>query len=208
MSRPSVSNPGSWVEKATTRSHPTPGGHMGLLSDHPVFPILLTRDLDASRAFYHGTLGLEVARVDHDRVVFRTGGGAPLVLSESTVGTSDTQTQAAWRVPDIAGGDRRAPVAWRADRGVRGARSRHCRRRRGHGPLVGGLVHRSEWQRPRGRPAEGLNGTRDDRISTWPFQATYAPSADRISEIIDSSTGASPPFACATASATPRTSPR
>jgi catechol 2,3-dioxygenase-like lactoylglutathione lyase family enzyme len=87
---------------------------MGLLSDHPVFPILLTRDLDASRAFYHGTLGLEVARVDHDRVVFRTGGGAPLVLSESTVGTSDTQTQAAWRVPDIA-----AAIAELRSRGVR-----------------------------------------------------------------------------------------
>jgi catechol-2,3-dioxygenase len=90
------------------------GGHMGMLSDHPVFPILLTRDLDASRAFYNETLGLEVARVDHDRIVFRTGGGTQLVLSESRVGTSDTQTQAAWRVPDI-----RAVIADRRSRGVR-----------------------------------------------------------------------------------------
>ena len=36
------------------------------------------------------------------------------MLSESTVGTSDTQTQAAWRVPDI-----RAAIAELRSRGVR-----------------------------------------------------------------------------------------
>ena len=87
---------------------------MGVLSDQAVFPILLTRDLDASLAFYGDTLGLEVARRDHDRIVFRCGGGTQLVLSESTVGTSDTQTQAAWRVPDI-----RAAIAELRSRGVR-----------------------------------------------------------------------------------------
>ena len=87
---------------------------MGVLSDQAVFPILLTRDLDASQAFYGETLGLEVARRDHDRIVFRCGGGTQLVLSESTVGTSDTQTQAAWRVPDI-----RAAIAELRSRGVR-----------------------------------------------------------------------------------------
>ena len=73
-----------------------------MLSDHPVFPILLSTDLDASRTFYHDTLGLEIAREDHgDRIVFRCGGGTQLVVTLSTVGTSDTQTQMAWRVPDI-----------------------------------------------------------------------------------------------------------
>ena len=87
---------------------------MNLLSESPVFPILLSRDLDASMAFYRDTLGLEVARRDADRIVFRSGGGTQLVISESTVGTSDTQTQAAWRVPDI-----RAAIAELRSRGVR-----------------------------------------------------------------------------------------
>ena len=74
---------------------------MGVLSEHPIFPILLSRDLEASMAFYRDTLGLEVARRDPDRIVFRCGGGTQLVVTESTVGTADTQTQVAWRVADI-----------------------------------------------------------------------------------------------------------
>jgi catechol 2,3-dioxygenase-like lactoylglutathione lyase family enzyme len=73
-----------------------------MLGDHPVFPILLSTDLDATRAFYHGVLGLEILREDAgDRIVFRCGGGTQLAVTLSTVGTSDTQTQMAWRVPDI-----------------------------------------------------------------------------------------------------------
>ena len=73
-----------------------------MLSDHPVFPILLSLDLDATRDFYHGVLGLEIAREDEgDRIVFRSGGGTQLAVTLSTVGTSDTQTQVAWRVTDI-----------------------------------------------------------------------------------------------------------
>ena len=73
-----------------------------MLAEHPVFPILLSTDLDASRAFYHDVLGLEIAREDAgERIVFRSGGGTQLVVTRSTIGTSDTQTQMAWRVPDI-----------------------------------------------------------------------------------------------------------
>ncbi len=73
-----------------------------MLSDHPVFPILLATDLDAARTFYRDVLGLEILREDpDDRIVFRTGGGTQLVVTKSTIGTSDTQTQMAWRVPDI-----------------------------------------------------------------------------------------------------------
>ena len=73
-----------------------------MLSDHPVFPILLSKDLDATRAFYHDTLGLEILREDPgDRIVFRCGGGTQIAITLSTVGTADTQTQMAWRVPDI-----------------------------------------------------------------------------------------------------------
>ena len=86
-----------------------------MLSDHSVFPILLSRDLDASRAFYHDTLGLEILREDpDDRIVFRCGGGTQLVVTHSTVGTRDTQTQLAWRVPDL-----KAELADLRSRGVR-----------------------------------------------------------------------------------------
>ena len=33
--------------------------------------------------------------------MFRAGGGTQLVVTRSTIGTKDTQTQMAWRVPDI-----------------------------------------------------------------------------------------------------------
>ncbi len=86
-----------------------------MLSDHPVFPILLSTDLDASRAFYHEVLGLEILREDpDDRIVFRCGGGTQLAVTRSTTGTSDTQTQMAWRVPDIA-----VALAELRERGVR-----------------------------------------------------------------------------------------
>lgn len=86
-----------------------------MLSEFPVFPILLSLDLDASRAFYHDVLGLEVAREDEgDRIVFRAGGGTQIAVTKSTVGTADSQTQMAWRVPDI-----HAAVADLRARGVR-----------------------------------------------------------------------------------------
>src|ERR687889_297296 len=86
-----------------------------MLSDHHVFPILLSTDLDATRAFYHGVLGLEILREDEgDRIVFRCGGGTQLAVTLSTTGTSDTQTQMAWRVPDI-----RAAIEDLRTRGVR-----------------------------------------------------------------------------------------
>jgi catechol 2,3-dioxygenase-like lactoylglutathione lyase family enzyme len=72
-----------------------------MLGDHLVFPILLSMDLAASRAFYHDTLGLEILREDEERIVFRCGLGSQLTVSHSTIGTSDLQTQVAWVVPDI-----------------------------------------------------------------------------------------------------------
>jgi len=88
---------------------------VGVLNDQIVFPILLSKDLDASRAFYHDLLGLEIAREDPgDRIVFRAGGGTQIAVTLSTVGTKDTQTQLAWRVQDI-----HAAVAELRARGVR-----------------------------------------------------------------------------------------
>jgi catechol 2,3-dioxygenase-like lactoylglutathione lyase family enzyme len=90
-------------------------GEPAVLSDAPVFPILLSTDLDASRAFYRDRLGLEILREDpDDRIVFRCGGGTQLVVTRSTVGTSDSQTQMAWRVADV-----RAAVADLRARGIR-----------------------------------------------------------------------------------------
>ena len=89
-----------------------------MLADHPCYTILLSRDLDASRTFYHEVLGLEILREDlgegvEERIVFRTANGR-LILSKSTVGTSDTQTQMAWMVPDI-----RAAIVDLRGRGVK-----------------------------------------------------------------------------------------
>jgi catechol 2,3-dioxygenase-like lactoylglutathione lyase family enzyme len=72
-----------------------------MLGDLPVFPILLSTDMAASRAFYHDTLGLEILGESEERIVLRCGDGTRLLISRSTVGTSDTQTQVAWRTLDI-----------------------------------------------------------------------------------------------------------
>jgi catechol 2,3-dioxygenase-like lactoylglutathione lyase family enzyme len=85
-----------------------------MLGDHLVFPILLSTDLEKSREFYHDTLGLEILRADEERIIFRCGAGSQLSVTLSTIGTSDTQTQVAWRVPDI-----RAALADLRARGVR-----------------------------------------------------------------------------------------
>ena len=72
-----------------------------MLGDHLVFPVLLSRDLAASRAFYHDQLGLDILLEDEERLVLRCGGGSQLMVTLSTTGTADPQTQLAWRVPDI-----------------------------------------------------------------------------------------------------------
>ena len=84
-----------------------------MLGDHLVFPILLSKDLTASRAFYHDTLGLDILREDDERIIFRCGAGSQLTVTLSTTGTADTQTQLAWRVPDL-----RAELADLRARGV------------------------------------------------------------------------------------------
>jgi catechol 2,3-dioxygenase-like lactoylglutathione lyase family enzyme len=84
-----------------------------MLGDHLVFPILLSRDLKASRAFYHDTLGLDILREDDERIIFRCGAGSQLTVTFSTTGTADPQTQLAWRVPDL-----RAELADLRARGV------------------------------------------------------------------------------------------
>ena len=126
-----------------------------MLGDHLVFPILLSKDLDATRAFYNGVLGLEILRDDGERIVFRCGSGSQVSLTLSTVGTADTQTQLAWRVPDIHAEPRGPARPERPHRVLRRARPRHGRGwHRRHGLCLGRLVHRSERPRTVDRPAE------------------------------------------------------
>ena len=87
---------------------------MSLLAEMPVYPILLSTDMAASKAFYRDTLGLDLLSETEERMVFKAGDGTRIIVSHSTVGTSDSQTQVAWRVPDI-----RAAIAELRSRGVR-----------------------------------------------------------------------------------------
>jgi catechol 2,3-dioxygenase-like lactoylglutathione lyase family enzyme len=73
-----------------------------MLADHPVDVILLAPDLQKSREFYADKLGLKIVSEDDHVVVFESGGASRIELSASTTGTADEQTQAAWRVDDLA----------------------------------------------------------------------------------------------------------
>jgi catechol 2,3-dioxygenase-like lactoylglutathione lyase family enzyme len=85
-----------------------------ILGQVPVYPILLSTDLAKSRAFYGDRLGLPLLNERTERLVFQCGDGTRLIISESTIGTRDTQTQVVWRVPDI-----RAAIADLRGRGIR-----------------------------------------------------------------------------------------
>ncbi len=85
-----------------------------MLGDHPVTPVLLAKDLQGAREFYHDRLGLEILTENEEAVVFQCGGGTHIDVTRSTVGTADEQTQVSWQVPDI-----RAEVADLRARGVR-----------------------------------------------------------------------------------------
>ena len=73
-----------------------------MLKDKPIDVVLLARDLKESREFYAVKLGLEILFEDQRTVVFRCGGDSRIELSASTTGTADQQTQASWRVDDLA----------------------------------------------------------------------------------------------------------
>src|ERR1700752_2418778 len=73
-----------------------------MLADAPIHPVLLATDLNAARDFYGTKLGLSVLVDRGDEAVeFRCGGGTKLVVTSSTTGTADSQTQAGWMVADL-----------------------------------------------------------------------------------------------------------
>jgi catechol 2,3-dioxygenase-like lactoylglutathione lyase family enzyme len=85
-----------------------------MLGEHPITPVLLAKDLTATREFYHDRLGLEILHESDDAIGFKCGAGTHLDVTKSTVGTADEQTQVSWQVPDL-----RAEVAELRARGVK-----------------------------------------------------------------------------------------
>jgi catechol 2,3-dioxygenase-like lactoylglutathione lyase family enzyme len=83
-----------------------------MLGDHPICPVLLAKDLEAARHFYHDLVGLEILTENDNAIGFSTGGNQ-LNVTKSTVGTADSQTQATWFVKDV-----RAEVTELRSRGV------------------------------------------------------------------------------------------
>jgi predicted enzyme related to lactoylglutathione lyase len=74
-----------------------------LLSEHPIDVVLLATDMDASKDFYANKVGLPIVDESPAAVTFRCGGASRLVINKSSVGTSDEQTQASFRVADVKG---------------------------------------------------------------------------------------------------------
>ncbi len=85
-----------------------------MLSNYPIDVVLLAMDLEAAKDFYADTIGLPVRSSTDGGVTFQCGGDTRLVVTKSTVGTRDEQTQAAFRVADV-----RAEVSELRRRGVK-----------------------------------------------------------------------------------------
>jgi predicted enzyme related to lactoylglutathione lyase len=84
-----------------------------MLSNYPIDVVLLAMDLAAAKAFYADKIGLSVLSETEGGVTFQCGGDSHLVVTKSTVGTRDEQTQAAFRITDV-----RAEVSELRRRGV------------------------------------------------------------------------------------------
>ena len=72
-----------------------------MLSNYPIDVVLLAMDLAAAKDFYADKLGLPVLSETPGGVTFQCGGDTHLVVTKSSVGTKDEQTQAAFRVADV-----------------------------------------------------------------------------------------------------------
>ena len=85
-----------------------------MLSNYPIDVVLLAMDLAAAKDFYADKIGLPVLSESPGAVTFQCGGDTHLVVTKSSVGTRDEQTQAAFRVADL-----RAEVSELRRRGVK-----------------------------------------------------------------------------------------
>ncbi len=74
-----------------------------MLGEHTIDVMLLSLDLDVTKEFYGDRIGLEVLfEQENVFVTFKCAGDSRLVVTKSTIGTADEQTQACWRVDDLA----------------------------------------------------------------------------------------------------------
>jgi len=85
-----------------------------MLGNYPIDVVLLAMDLAAAKDFYADTLGFPMLSETEGGVTFQCGGDTNLVVTKSSVGTKDEQTQAAFRVADV-----RAEVSELRRRGVK-----------------------------------------------------------------------------------------
>ncbi|MDQ6719211.1 MAG: VOC family protein [Candidatus Dormibacteraeota bacterium] len=85
-----------------------------MLGDYPIDVVLVATDLHAAKDFYANKVGLKIVADSPGAVTFKCGSDSNLVVSKSTIGTKDEQTQAAFRVKDID-----AEVAELRKRGVK-----------------------------------------------------------------------------------------
>ena len=74
-----------------------------MLGNSRVHPVLLSTDLTQARDFYHDKLGLEIVVENQVLIEFRCGDGTKVVVTKSTTGTADSQTQIRWEVEDLRG---------------------------------------------------------------------------------------------------------
>jgi predicted enzyme related to lactoylglutathione lyase len=72
-----------------------------MLSNYPIDVVLLAMDLAAAKDFYANKIGLPVLSESPGGVTFQCGGDSQLVITKSSVGTKDEQTQATFRVADV-----------------------------------------------------------------------------------------------------------
>ena len=84
-----------------------------MLGSHPVGVVLLSTDLQKSRAFYAEALQLTVVEESESAIAYASGGETRITVTSSTTGSADEQTKAAWRVDDL-----RAELEWLQTRGV------------------------------------------------------------------------------------------
>jgi catechol 2,3-dioxygenase-like lactoylglutathione lyase family enzyme len=84
-----------------------------MLSSHPVGVVLLSTDLQKSRAFYADALQLKIIEESDSAIAYASSGDTRITVTSSTTGSNDEQTKAAWRVDDL-----RAELEWLKSRGV------------------------------------------------------------------------------------------
>jgi catechol-2,3-dioxygenase len=84
-----------------------------MLAAHPIDVMLTATDLGAVKQFYGDRIGLAVLLETDDFVTFACGGDSRLVVTRTSMPSSEQQTKASWRVSDVA-----AEVAALRARGV------------------------------------------------------------------------------------------